>query len=394
MNKKMYVAIILLIAVTRVTFCQETSAGWVKYANSPVLGGSTFGTIFDISVLKEASGYKMWCSWRNLKSIALSSSSDGFKWSNPVIALSPNSGTTWESDINRPGVIKKDSLYQMWYTGQANNQSWIGYATSTDGRTWKRMSVNPVISPDVPWEKVATMCPSVMWDEEEGIYKMWYSGGEQYEPDAIGYATSEDGLNWKKYSGNPVFKNNPANQWEQYKVTACQVIKENGEYLMFYIGFRDIDYAQIGIAKSKDGITGWQRHPLNPIIRPGKNWDASAVYKPYAIFDGTKWLLWYNGRNGSVEQIGMATHEGYDLGFSLESIIEPDVSDIYNVWTDKGELYLKGTENTIYKVYGIGGTTISEGTFDSTITINNIPKGTYLVSLVNGKICITRKVII
>ena len=45
------------------------------------------------------------------------------------------------------------------------------------------------------------------------------------------------------------------------------------------------------------------------------HWDQDACYKPYAVFDGTKWLLWYNGRRGSLEQIGLATHEGYDLGF-------------------------------------------------------------------------------
>jgi hypothetical protein len=86
---------------------------------------------------------------------------------------------------------------------------------------------------------------------------------------------------------------------------------------MFYIGFADRDRAQIGLARSKDGITDWQRHPANPIIRPGKGqWDADAVYKPYAIFDGRRWLLWYNGRRGGVEQIGVAIHEGEDLGFS------------------------------------------------------------------------------
>ena len=60
----------------------------------------------------------------------------------------------------------------------------------------------------------------------------------------------------------------------------------------------------------------WKRHPANPIIRPGKDqWDHDAVYKPYAIYDGKKWLLWYNGRRGGVEQIGLAIHEGEDLGF-------------------------------------------------------------------------------
>ena len=44
-------------------------------------------------------------------------------------------------------------------------------------------------------------------------------------------------------------------------------------------------------------------------------WDQDACYKPYAIFDGTKWLLWYNGRHGELEQIGLVTHEGEDLGF-------------------------------------------------------------------------------
>jgi hypothetical protein len=33
------------------------------------------------------------------------------------------------------------------------------------------------------------------------------------------------------------------------------------------------------------------------------------------IFDGTQWLLWYNGRHGDLERIGLATLEGKDLGF-------------------------------------------------------------------------------
>ena len=37
---------------------------------------------------------------------------------------------------------------------------------------------------------------------------MWYSGGDQYEPNAIGYATSRDGLKWSKHENNPIFKPN------------------------------------------------------------------------------------------------------------------------------------------------------------------------------------------
>ena len=85
---------------------------------------------------------------------------------------------------------------------------------------------------------------------------------------------------------------------------------------MFYIGFSNPYHAQIGIARSKDGITNWQQLASNPIIRTeAGQWDADACYKPYVIFDGKQWLLWYNGRRAQFEQIGVAMHDGRDLGF-------------------------------------------------------------------------------
>ena len=142
---------------------------------------------------------------------------------------------------------------------------------------------------------------------------MWYSAGEQYEPDVFGYAVSADGIRWEK-KDTPVFGPDAQNVWEQVKVGGCQVIKTEDGYLMFYIGYHNVDYAQIGIAKSPNGISDWYRFPENPIIAPDPDmWDAEACYKPYALYDGEKWLLWYNGRRGSVEQIGVAVHMGYEL---------------------------------------------------------------------------------
>jgi predicted GH43/DUF377 family glycosyl hydrolase len=294
----------------------ETAGGWVKYEHNPVMGGK-YGTCFDISVLHEGGVYRMWLSWRPKHSVALVESKDGIHWSEPpTIVLSPRKETGWEDDVNRPVVVKRGDGYHMWYTGQANGHSSIGYAISTDGKTWRRMSDKPVLSPDKPWEKVAVMCPHVMWDESAKLFRMWYSGGGQYEPNAIGYATSRDGLNWTKSDSNPIFSADPKIAWEQNRVTGCQVIRRPDDYLMFYIGFRDIDHAQIGVARSKDGITNWQRHPDNPIVRRGNDrWDHDACYKPFAVLDGHRWLLWYNGRHGSLEQIGVVFHEGEDLGF-------------------------------------------------------------------------------
>ncbi len=299
------------------TSTDQTKAGWRKYEKNPVLGGK-LGTCFDVSVLDEDDAYRMYFSWRPKRSIALVESPDGIHWSEPRIVLGPNPKSGWEDRANRPVVINRKDGYHMWYTGQTRNQSFIGYATSDDGVTWKRASDKPVLSPEEPWEKVAVMCPHVIWDEEKELFRMWYSGGEQYEPDAIGYATSPEGLHWTKRVSNPIFAMDPNNQWEQHKVTACQVIQDDDWYLMFYIGFRNVHKAQIGIAHSRDGITNWQRHPDNPIISPGPNtWDGDACYKPFAIYEKerNRWLLWYNGRLKSNEQIGLAIHEGKPLGF-------------------------------------------------------------------------------
>ncbi len=286
---------------------------WYKYDGNPVLSASELGTVFDVSVLKENGKFIMYFSWRPKKSIGRVESTDGIFWSAPVIVLRPNENTGWEKRVNRPVVLKRAETYHMWYTGQTKERSSIGYAISQDGITWKRVNRKPVLISDVKWEKVAVMAPHVSWDEVAGVFRMWYSGGEQFEPDAIGYATSIDGLNWTKLPDNPIFRPEPNNEWEKAKVTAAQVVSHAGWYYMFYIGFRNESQAQIGLARSSDGITQWQRHPANPIIRRGARgeWDSDACYKPYAVFvDNQRWFLWYNGRKKTTEQIGLAIHEG------------------------------------------------------------------------------------
>lgn len=296
----------------------ETNGGWKKYEGNPVLGNAELGTCFDVLVLESEQGYDMHFSWRPKKALAVCRSTDGIHWSDPEIYMEHDPECGWMDNLNRHSILYHEGKWHMWFTGQARGYSWIGYATSDDCKNWKRVSDQPVLYSERPYEGPSVMNPFVMWDEDMQLYRMWYAAGEQYEPNVLAYATSKDGIHWDKLPANPFFHGFKDQPYEQDRVGACQIVKADGWYYMFYIGYEDIDTARICVARSRNGVTNWERNPHNPIVSPTiGSWDENACYKPSVIRDekNNRWLLWYNGRNKGAEYIGMVIHEGLDLGF-------------------------------------------------------------------------------
>lgn len=291
--------------------------GWRKYEDNPVFGNAERGTCFDVHVHKIPTGFRMYFSWRPKCSVAVMESPDGIHWSEPVIQLTPRA-SGWEDDaINRNSVVFRNGVYRMWYTGQVFFKvSKIGYAVSSDGIHFERPGNLPVLEPELEWEKDSVMNPFVLFDEKRNCYRMWYAGGEQYEPNALGYAESTDGIHWKKDARNPIFVKG-TEPYDQNRVGGCEVVPlPDGRFAMFYIGYENIDLARICCAVSPDGITDWVRLPFNPVLSPDEGcWDHDACYKPSLQFDETndRWLLWYNGRRVHDEYIGLAIHDGKDL---------------------------------------------------------------------------------
>ncbi len=287
-----------------------------KYENNPVLGSKELGTCFDVYVTKENGRYRMDFSWRPEKSLAVTFSDDGVNWEKPQITLPGDENSDWEYHVNRNCVLKVGGKYKMWYTGQTSDfkSSCIGYAESDDGINFKRVQKDCIIKPQYNWEKLSVMNPCVLY--ENGKYRMWYAAGETYEPNVLAYAESDDGILWKKLP-NPILKADKNNVYEQDRIGGCQVIKtDDMGYVMFYIGYENIDKAQICIARSNDGITNWQKSPSNPIISPdAEKWDGDACYKPSFLWneEGNKWMLWYNGRKCHDEFIGYAYCNGRNL---------------------------------------------------------------------------------
>lgn len=310
---------VIVIFLKLLSINNSTNYGFKKFFYNPVLGNEKTGSFFDPYVIEINNEYVMYFSDRNNGSIAVTKSKNGINWSSPISALKNNIETDWEREVNRASVIYKDGKYMMWYTGQINNYSAIGYALSSDGINFERVANSPIIVPEYSYEKANVMNPNVLYDEEEKIYKMWYAAGDQYEPDVICYATSIDGINWTKYINNPILlKSNDKTNYDSYKVGAVDVHKlDKNSYLMFYIGYTDLNTARIMYALSNNGIN-WEKSN-NYVIEGSKfslfNFDAEATYKPSAIYNKEKgkWFLWYNGRVKNREYIGFAYSDKYNF---------------------------------------------------------------------------------
>jgi predicted GH43/DUF377 family glycosyl hydrolase len=192
---------------------------WTKDPANPVMDVGPPGSWEDTqvfpmagSVIFEDNTYKMWyggCEGTNLWQVGYATSPDGTLWTkddanNPVIL--PGASGEWDDAWVIPGsVIKSDDTYQIWFSGCTDDNRWrIGYATSDDGINWEKFDDNPVLDfgPTGSWDFLQAWNASVLFDENEEYYKMWYSGG-YFVGGYLGYAMSVSvGLDDIKFLGD------------------------------------------------------------------------------------------------------------------------------------------------------------------------------------------------
>lgn len=170
---------------------------WTEYENNPVYVPNDPGDWDDaaagvnLSVVFDGERYHMWYdatagqpaaqgaqpAWR----IGYASSDDGITWTacsnNPVLKNGAKDSWDWWTAMN-PTVVKTGSGYHMWYYGD-NAKSQIGYARSQDGMNWTKCANNPVLSPRMvgSWNLIGLMRPVVFYENSTATFKMWYCGG-------------------------------------------------------------------------------------------------------------------------------------------------------------------------------------------------------------------------
>jgi len=109
------------------------------------------------------------------------------------------------------------------------------YATSHDGRSWVRQSVQPVLLGRATLGKGAVMCP-----HGPGMTKLKsidvVPQGEAKRADEIGYATSRDGLHGASTRTSHLSTDKRL-EWEQTGSLVARSFSRMAGTFMFYIGF-------------------------------------------------------------------------------------------------------------------------------------------------------------
>lgn len=132
-------------------------------------------------------------------------STDLVHWEVMPDAFGPGESGDCDGDgIWTGSVIEHQGVFHFFYTGynrQSKSPQTICKATSTDLLTWKKVSHNPLISPDSRWyETVDWRDPFVFRDDRTGVFKMLISarlsGGPQFRRGCVAVATSDDLDHW------------------------------------------------------------------------------------------------------------------------------------------------------------------------------------------------------
>lgn len=335
------------------------------------------------TVIKDGSEYKMWYVGvgGGGERIFYATSKDGLIWKkqdNSIPSASDTTGTNGRiplgtegkgdsEGVDSPMVIKDGGMYKMWYTGTYKKVSYIFYATSPDGLTWTKYDNSIPTNSDsdgtmgrIPLgsagkgDSTGTSSPAVIKDGS--VYKMWYVGDAGRSKLNIYYATSPDGINWKKYDNSIPERSNVRGtngrlpiglpiSGDYIRLNHPTVIKDGDLYRMWYSGVGSETGKNLRImvyyATSPDGLT-WTKYnntrprrsnnhdresrlPIGEInderLRVG---DSARVFGATAIKDDRLYKVWYTGV-GSIlkkdEESGNKEYMSFDAIYYATGIV-------------------------------------------------------------------------
>ena len=144
------------------------------------------------------------------EAFGLAVSQDGNTWrklsGNPI--LTTGAVDAWDHVVAKlpTGVIKRNSLYHLFYSGRDSRTKQIGLATARQlTGPWTKSPDNPVLRSRVgKWDQVLSTHPAPVF-EVAGRYHLLFRGMERrYKHQGLGLAVSSDLIDWKRSAETPL----------------------------------------------------------------------------------------------------------------------------------------------------------------------------------------------
>ena len=324
-------------------------------------------------------------------------STDGINWTKAGAVVEPDSNSSWASFfLDTPEIIKDSSGYKLYFFGDDNNDpvgGSFGVMTSTDLINWTPADSLPILTPGNPgdWDGLFIESPTVTF--ANGTYYMLYSGIDTTWRVRIGLATSQDGIHWTKFAGNPILDVGSFNSWEGFAVATPTLINNNNNFEAWYCGTsiqdwldnNNIDTIKVGYATSTDGFN-WQKYNNNPVLSTYfPSFTPKELRGPWApdvvfLQDSSKYYMFYETAYG----FGLATSD-IVTNVKTNSSIKTYFNYLENYLFVKSDNGLLGIE-----IYSINGELILEYKFNTgkntfKLELSNLQAGMYIAGITDNK---------
>lgn len=262
-------------------------------------------------------------------------------------------------------ILRMEDELWLYYVGPTDGGV-MGLAISQDGRTWTHQGTVTLEAaiPNL-WNQAGINDMTILYDPVTGLFEGWYSSAtdaNDLTTTGIGYATSSDGLNWTRVSEGPVIDQGPLGSWNEERIGGQDAIKIGDTYYLYYTATTLLPkfYRQIGCEASLDGVN-WVQCPGNPLLSPDPEvapFEGVELEEPSIVYSEGNYFMAYTGYlgpQGEDWRIGLA--QSTDGLHWNRLYTEPLVS-----WTNPGkedlsstlypQLYLDAEQNLLWLWYG------------------------------------------
>lgn len=228
-------------------------------------------------------------------------SADGLVWRKeaaPVIEPDPAS---WEGDYiaaNGATVAARSRLWH-WYQAGPRNQTRLGLATSTDGKSWRKEPAAVLgLGAEGSWDESAVGDPYALACGE--WFYLYYLGQDRFGVQRLGVARSADGKNWQRSHRNPILETGGAGAFDERGLGEPAVLLAEDGFWMLYVGRDAAERRRLGWAHSDDGVR-WAK--TGPVLSGNQPWNEAVVCDPeWLIEDGRVRLLFGGGDRPSPDE--------------------------------------------------------------------------------------------